>query len=217
MDGISIGIITAPRQVPTLTHSVRSLRKYLPDSYFNVFAEPGEVEIDSNAVNVFIHRDRQGALRNYDTAMQYLYEKSTKPYIWVTEDDYLYNASIVDRLVEVLKHDQPFGYFNMFTNSNNPILGAQTERGWLRLDLGWPDAWGVSYVFRREVIKDLRGHEFYRKSFETTDRNIDAVISETLKRMGLAMYYHNPSPSCTFGITSTLGHSCKTDGLNFKL
>jgi len=216
-DKIAIGIITAPREIPTLPHSVRSLRKYLPEGWLNIFSEPGPVEVDGGAINVFIHRHKQGALRNYDLALAYILERSGKPYIWVTEDDYLYNADLEVRLKEAVEYDQDFGYFNMFTNSNNPILGSQTDQGWLHLDLGWPDAWGVSYLFRREIVLRIRQDEFYRECLTTHDRNIDAVVSETLKRMGLAMFYHNPSPNCTFGITSTLGHACKTDGLNFKL
>jgi hypothetical protein len=217
LDKIGIGIITAPRALPTLSLSVKSLRDSIPGCYLNIFSEPGEIHLDGGAMNVLINRVKLGALKNYDNALNYIYSHSEKPYIWVTEDDYLYNSSLTDRLNEAVEYADEFGYFNMFTNSENSILREQTDEGWLRMDLGYSDAWGMSYLFRRETVKRLREDEYYLNTFSDHDRNIDAIVSESLNRMGLAMFYHNPSPSCSCGIISTLGHSCKTDGLNFKL
>ena len=215
MDEIEFGIITAPRKVPTLAYSVQSLREHI-DARLSVFAEPGPLEINGGRMNVYINRNKLGALRNYDSALKYLLRNSKKPYICVLEDDYIYNNTLPARLDEILKYEGDFGYFNLFTNGNNPLLKVMPS-GWQDMRLGWHDAWGVAYVFKREVAERLLKHEYYLEAFSRTDRNIDAVVSETLLRMELPMFYHNPSPSCTFGIISTLGHACMTDGLNFKI
>lgn len=212
---IEWGIITAPREVPTLGYSVRSFRRYF-DDHLTVFAEPGLLAIDASRTTVIFNTARRGALKNYDKAVRHLLKHSDKPLICVLEDDYIYGHSFPDRVREIESADGEFGYYNLFTNANNPIL-RNIEAGWQRRDLGWNDAWGVAYVFRREILERILMQEYYMKAFERTDRNIDAVISETLLRMGLGMWYHNPSPTCSFGIVSTLGHECKTDGLNFKI
>lgn len=211
---IDIGIITAPRRVPTLEYSLESLRKVL-DCYVTIFAEPGPLKVDGDKMNILINRERMGALRNYDQALRWLLRHGKKPYVCVLEDDYIYNASIRDRIEDITKHEGEFGYYNLFTNANNPLLKVM-EKGWSDMRLGWHDAWGVAYVYQRGVVERLLKHEYYRDAFNRTDRNIDAVVSETLKQMDLPMFYHNPSPTCSFGVVSTLGHSCATDGLGFK-
>lgn len=213
---IDFAIITAPRQVPTLDYSIRSFRSFM-DNYLTVFSEPGRVDVDSHRLNILVNREKLGALRNYDQALRWLLKYGKKPFVCVLEDDYIYNESIVARCDEITSRTDEFGYCNLFTNANNPILSKITDTGWVRMDLGWFDAWGVAYVYPRHIAERLLMQEFYIDAFNRTDRNIDAVVSETLKRMGLPMYYHNPSPTCSFGVVSTLGHNCQTDGLNFKL
>lgn len=214
LKAVDFGIITAPRQVQTLEYSLKSLRSVI-DCYVTIFAEPGPITVDGNRLNILVNASKMGALKNYDQALRWILKYGKKPFICILEDDYIYNNSLIDRLNEILAHEGEFGYYNLFTNANNPILKVM-ETGWRQMDLGYNDAWGVAYVYQRSVVERLLMQEYYIEAFERTDRNIDAVISETLKRMGLPMFYHNPSPSCSFGVISTLGHSCSTDGLGFK-
>ena len=50
--------------------------------------------------------------------------------------------------------------------------------------------------------------------FEMNDLKLE--VRATDYEMGLKMFYHNPSPTCTCGVISTLEHECKTDGLHFR-
>ena len=214
---IDIGIITAPRELPTLDYSVRSLRKFLPDCYLNIFAEPGRLEIEAYKMNILVNREQLGALHNYNNALNWILKYGKKPYIWITEDDYVYNSLLIRRLDEVLMHEGEFGYFNLFTNYWGPALPNPMAEGWTDLRLGYYDAWGMNYIFKRETAKRLVESKTWKTYLETTKKNIDGAISETFKQMDLPMFFHNPSPSCTCGVISTLGHECKTDGLHFKL
>jgi hypothetical protein len=216
-DEIDIGIITAPRELPTLDYSIKSLRKYLPNCYLNIFAEPGRLETEAYKMNILVNREVLGALHNYNNALNWILKHGEKPYIWITEDDYVYNSLLVRRLDEVLSHDKEFGYFNLFTNYWNPALPNPMTEGWADLRLGYWDAWGMNYVMRRDVARRLVVSKTWNEYLNTTNKNIDGAISETFKQMDLPMWFHNPSPSCTCGIISTLGHECKTDGLHFKL
>lgn len=216
-DKIDIGIITAPRELPTLEYSIRSLRKFIPDCYLNIFAEPGRLEIEAVKMNILVNTERLGALHNYNNALNWILKFGKKPYIWITEDDYVYNSTIVQRLEEAVNYEGEFGYFNLFTNYWNPALPNPMPEGWTDLNLGYYDAWGMNYLLSRETAKKLVQSETYQNYLATTKKNIDGAVSQSLKNMGLKMFFHNPSPTCTCGIISTLGHECKTDGLHFKI
>jgi len=214
---IDFGIITAPRELPTLDYSVRSLRKFLPDCYLNIFAEPGRIEVDAYKMNILVNREKLGALHNYHNALTWILKYGKKPFIWITEDDYVYNSTIIQRLEEAVNYEGEYGYFNMFTNYWGPAFPNPMPEGWSDLRLGYYDAWGMAYVIPRVSAEKLVKNETYINYLDTTKKNIDGAISESFKRMGMKMFFHNPSPTCTCGIISTLGHECKTDGLHFKM
>ena len=56
-----------------------------------------------------------GALHNYNNALNWILKYGKKPYIWITEDDYVYNSTILKRLDEAVSAED-YGYYNMFTN-----------------------------------------------------------------------------------------------------
>lgn len=213
---INFGIITAPRELPTLDYSIRSLRRQLPDCYINIFAEPGRLEIDAYKMNILVNRETLGALANYNHALNWMLNHGKKEYIWISEDDYVYNSTIKARLSEALSYSDEFGYFNMFTNYWNPALPNPMSEGWTDLAMGYYDAWGMNYIFQRKTAERLAESETWKHFVATTKKNIDGAVSESLKQMGLKMFFHNPSPTCTCGVISTLGHECKTDGLHFR-
>jgi len=213
---IDFGIITAPRELPTLDYSVRSLRKHLPDCYLNIFAEPGRLEVEAYKMNILVNRERLGALANYNNALNWILKYGKKPYVWITEDDYVYNSLIVKRLEEAVSYDGEFGYFNLFTNYWNPAMPNPISEGWTDLQFSYYQGWGMNYLMSRESAIKLSKSETWRNYLETTKKNIDAAVTDTFYKMGLKMFYHNPSPSCTCGVISTLEHECKTDGLHFR-
>ncbi len=123
---------------------------------------------------------------------------------------------IINRLTEATEREG-YGYYNMFTNYWNPSLPNPMAEGWVNHTFGYYEAWGMSYVMTRDGVKRLKEHECYQHYLATTKKNIDGVVSETFKRMGLGMYLHNPSPSCSASVVSTLGHEHHSDGLHFKM
>lgn len=212
---IAIGIITAPREINTLSYSVRSLRKFVNNRLY-IFCEPGRLEVEGSDILINVNAEKKGALHNYDHALRWMLKNTDKPFIWVTEDDYVYNSDIIVCLNEAV-NDSHFGYYNLFTNYWCPSLPNPMAEGWTDLQLGYYKAWGVSYLFPRAVVEKLINHETYVKYLATTTKHIDGAVSETLLQMGLPMYYHNPSSSCSCAVVSTLGHNHKTDGLHFNI
>ena len=215
-DEIEVCIITAPRDIATLNYSIYSMRKQI-DCYINIFAEPGPLQVTGGDMNILINHERLGVFKNYHNALNWYLKNSKKPYIWITEDDYVYNSTLKTRLNEVLSYKDEFGFFNMFTNYWNPAFPNPMPEGWTDLRLNYWDAWMMSYIMRRGTVERLVKDSCYLNYLDTTDKNIDGATAETFKRLGLAMFYHNPSPSCSAVVTSTIGHECKTDGLHFKL
>lgn len=212
---IAIGIITAPREINTLSYSVRSLRKFV-SSHLYIFSEPGKIEVDGVDMIINVNAEKKGALHNYDHALRWMLSHTDKPFIWVTEDDYVYNSDIIVCLNEAV-NKTGYGYCNMFTNYWCPSLPNPMDEGWTDLQLGYYKAWGVSYLFPRDIVSQLVSHTSYLSYLATTTKHIDGAVSDTLMQMGLPMLYHNPSPSCSCAVVSTLGHNHKTDGLHFNI
>lgn len=99
-DKIDFGIITAPRDLPTLDFSIRSLRKHIPDCYLNIFSEPGRLEVDAYKMNILVNREKLGALHNYNNALNWILKFGKKPYIWITGHDYVDLAPGVIKAVD---------------------------------------------------------------------------------------------------------------------
>jgi len=188
----------------------------VPDCYLNIFAEPGRLEIEAYKMNILVNRERLGALHNYNNALHWILKYGKKPYIWITEDDYVYNSTVTQRLEEAINYEGEFGYFNLFTNCHNPAMPNEMPEKWSDLQFTYMQGWGMCYLMRRETAKRLVESETWKHYLETTKKNIDAAVTQVFYDMGLKMFYHNPSPTCTCGVISTLEHECKTDGLHFR-
>lgn len=214
---MDIGIITAPRRFPTLAYSLESLRAAGVDGHIYIFAEPGSVQFTGSNLTMVMHPARLGAFRNYDYALGYLLQHGKSSRICVLEDDYIYSPGVKHKMADIDRTQETFGYFNLFTNGYHPGIAAyMAKEGWNKVPFGFNEAWGVAYVFPRDLVPAIRAHEFYQEIMEKRNRVIDGTISEVLKRMGLPMWYHNPSLVYSIGFSSTLGNEFKTDGYRFR-
>lgn len=218
IEGIDIGIITAPRKLATLNVSIQSLRDAGVSNHLVIFSEPGDIDLRGvRNCTVIIHSKKKGAFKNYDYALRYLHNQGKGHRICVLEDDYIYNKSLGKKLQDICKTEERFGYFNLFTNGYHPKIGEHMrQEGWNKVEFGFQGAWGVAYVFPKEILPKLIQHPFYKEKMDKLNRCIDGTVSEVMKRMGLNMWYHNPSLSYTIGYASTLGNEFKTDGYKFR-
>ena len=215
---IDIGVITSPRELPTLNISIKTLRKAGYTGTINIFSEPGLVKVDGGDINIFVHKKKMGAFRNYDYALEFLLVNGNNPLVCVLEDDYIYSPDLMDKIKDINEFSKraEFGYFNVFTNGYHPRASELfVKEGWNKVELGW-HAWGVGYIFRRDKVKSIREHPYYQEILAERNQQIDGTISEVCLRQGLAMYYHNPSLSYSIGYSSTLGHEFRTDGYRLR-
>ena len=206
---VDLAVITCPRDLPTLDVSIRSLRSVGYEGNIKIFSEPGPVRLDACYIQLFQHAQTMGAFGNYDFALRWLLKHGKNRLVCVLEDDYIYNDRLMSLLVEIDSKEN-FGYYNLFTNRLQPGLG-ELEPGWSETRLGW-HSWGVGYVFDREILPAIIGHEVYQRTLKERNKNIDAAVSESCLQLDLPMFVHNPSACYSIGYTSTLGHKTINDG-----
>lgn len=214
---IDIGIITAPRELPTLKTSVNSLRQSGVSRHIHIFSEPGSIEVEGRNMTLHISVEKKGAFANYDFALRYLIENGKGNKVLILEDDYIYAKDTGYMISRIDNLEDRFGYYNLFTNGHHPrAKDLFPKRGWNEVREVGRHAWGVAYIMRKDVARVMRGDEFYQKILREKNQMIDGAVSEALKRLELPMYYHNPSLCYSIPAPSTLNHSFPTDGLNFK-
>lgn len=200
---IDVAIISAPRKIETLKQSHQSAI----DAGFTdikVFGEPG-----TNPVGLFHENEvRYGAFKNFHQALSYLVTHGKNPYVLVLSDDIIYCKNAYAIVLKALeeKQGQPFGYYALYT-SNHDAIYVGVKDGWNETKAGW-ECWGGLFVMEKTTAKRMIAHPFYQNHLKhyKANQQIDACVSETLKRMGLPMYIHVPSLAQHIGESSTLGH-----------
>lgn len=214
---IDIAMLTAPRQEPTLKRSLLSLREAGFKQAVHLFAEPGSElqSLPETDPHLVIHQnpERMGCFHNYNQGLEFLLQETESPYVMVLLDDMIYSRYLAPYLLETLKKAPPeFGYYALISIDHD-IGGLKgVKPGWNRSHLGWY-CWGGLFVMQRETAARLVQFEFYRDHllYYTRNQQIDACVSESFKRMELAMFMHIPSLAEHIGETSTLGHGELTD------
>ena len=212
---IDVAIISAPRKAETLSQSYRSAI----DAGFKdikVFGEPGTIP-----VGLFHENEvRYGAFKNFHQALSYLVECGESPYVVILSDDIVYCKNAYAIVLKALEEhaDKPLGYYGLFTSGHDADYVGVTE-GWNETKAGW-DCWGGLFIMKKDVAKRMIQQPFYQNHLKNYKANqqIDACVSETLKRMGLPMYIHSPSLAQHIGQSSTLGHyhNESTSGYKFN-
>lgn len=207
---IDIAIITTPRRPQTIDVSIESIRNANINNKLFIFAEPGcYTHIDCPNTSWFFHKEKKGCFTNYDYALRFLLENTNNSIVCVCTDDVVYHKSIglhIADIYERSKRDEKFGYYALHTRAGNNVEKNTKGNGWNVNYDGW-HTWHGIYVMRRDVAKKMIAHDFYVNHLNYgTGMNIDAAVSETLKQMGLTMFYYVPSLSYTVGIISTINH-----------
>lgn len=210
-----IGIITAPRQLPTLNISVKSLRSTGVKNRLLICAEPGPLSIDDHNYIIQSNEERLGCFRNFHNCLTRLLELDND-YLLVLSDDIIYHSRLPYYLMEIIDNGYIDGYHALFTHAGQPHIISHPY--WNEIEVGW-GAWCGLYVMRKSVVREMIDTEFYQNHLNNYTKNeqIDACVSECMRLMKRKMFCHNPSLSYTIGYSSTLNHNQITDGLNFQL
>lgn len=208
LSDIAVGVITAPREVPTLAGTIDSLRAAGFSQPVRVFAEPGS-ELPGRAGVAYIQRPRWlGLFGNWLGALEQLVDTDAR-YVLVCEDDVEFSRHAAARLLAGLRAipERELGYASLYTPRHNadqlPPNDSRALMGWRPIP-GGARLWGaLAWCFPAEVARRV----VQAFSPVTPERQgTDVYVSAMIQRLGLGCWSHFPSLAAHTGLTSTVGH-----------
>ena len=210
MTNLSVAVITAHREIPTLKYSIASLRKWFKEKLY-IYAEPAKYELSANDFIMEVHKNKKGCFKNFDYALKQLLKKEND-YILVVSDDVVYYREI-DKIIKDVIETNLDGVYCLFANKGNV---TSNTFGWNEINQGWNN-WNGLYLMNKKTAEMIVNSETYIDHLENyaANKQIDACIGLCCKVLEIPMYFHNPSLSYTIGVTSTINHKGYIDGLNF--
>lgn len=192
---VCIGMLTAPRPLPTVTDSIASLRMAGFDADIHLFEEPGCSDRgNDDASGVIRHPNeiRLGSWQNWRHAAQWLLDHNDSDYVIVCEDDIGLSADAAVALDHALATTSvdDMGYVSLFTPWHN-VIGKRVVQGWQSLAVG-RQTWGaLFYCLPRKNLVSLL--EATANLSAKPTRFTDGVLSEACANLGLRCYFHFPS------------------------
>ena len=203
---VTIGVITAPRPVPTLPQTLAELRRASFPQPVHVFAEPTAPVPD--VPDVFVHRNpmRLGLWGNWVASARRMLAETDAPFVLMCEDDVRFARSAalaLQHAINTLPRDT-WGYVSLYTARHN-LRHTGDRVGWRELGVG-PGTWGaLAWCFTREGLAAILNSRAVCS--HTFPDGTDAVVSVAARELGRKCYFHVPSlGDHTGGDNSTAGH-----------
>lgn len=189
---LAIGVITAPRPIPTLPQTLAELRRGGFTQPVHVFAEPFAPVPDAPGVVAHRNPTRLGMWANWAAAARWLLAGTDAPFVLVCEDDVRLcpcAALALRHAADTLPRDS-WGYVSLYTPRHN--LGRATgAAGWRELRVG-PGTWGaLAWCFTRAGLAAVLDSRAVRT--HTAPDDTDTVVSVAARELGLRCYSHVPS------------------------
>ena len=203
---LALGMVTAPRHVPTVQQSLAELRRAGFRQTVHLFAEPRTRVARRTGVAIKTHRRRLGLWRNWRYAARWMLAHTTAPFILLCEDDIRLTPSSAHALqhaIDTLPRET-WGYASLYTPVHN-VMTVLTTNGWQAIDHDLA-CWGsLAYCFTRESLACVLAAPIVRQY--RGDRDTDTLATRALAAAGRRRYFHIPS-LCehTGGGISSVGH-----------
>jgi len=211
----------APRAKETYNIAINSLRAAGFSDRITIFMEPSYYNFEDNNLLLVKNKKKFGCFKNYNHGLNYLLKHTKKSFIFIIQDDYIFDSNIFHKLDSIISLDiKNIGYFSPLLNIRMAEkLQVSVAEGWQESTIGW-GSWGACYIMPVESVYKLLKHPFYTNHLYKYKKNeqIDACVSETFKKLGLKMLFYSPSLVDHVGDKSTLSHDAsydKTRGFRF--
>ena len=203
---VAIGVITAPRPIPTLPQTLAELRRAGFSQPVRVYAEPTAAVPDAPGVLVHRNATRLGLWGNWLSSAQRMLADTNAPFVLMCEDDVRFArcaALALQHAIDTLPHDS-WGYVSLYTARHN-LRHANAGVGWRELAVG-AGTWGaLAWCFARAGLAAiLNARAVCSHNFPD---GTDAVVSVAARELGRKCYFHVPSLGDHIGgDNSTEGH-----------
>jgi hypothetical protein len=214
---IAVGIITAPRERPTLVRSVESF-KAAGFQTAVVFAEPGSEACVADGVHTEQNAIKRGNFRNYIHALRQLFDQTTFDWIMICEDDIQWARDAAAALTWDLAHwskDDRVGAISLYCPIRvSKVLekkyGLPLVQGFYQLNLG-RGTWGAQCQVYHRSWAALILHSSLLNAYlqdPRWDKNVDHLVAQVLASKGREIMYRIPClVDHTFGDgNSSLGY-----------
>lgn len=202
----SVGMTTAPREIPTLERTLQSLAAAGFES-LRLFAEP-----DSPVPSFFPKSEitwrngRLGAFPNWYLALaEMVLREPVADAYFLCQDDVIFATGLRRYLEESLWPVPQVGVVSVFCPSH---YGLRKSPGFHKENHGW-DTWGaLAYIFPAVSARSLLSHphvmEHRRRGPLNGMANVDCVVGRWCQAAELPYLVHVPSLAQHTGDTSTL-------------
>jgi glycosyltransferase involved in cell wall biosynthesis len=196
-----IGLLTAPRAVPTIRKTLQNLAQagFGP---IHIFAEPGSfLPAGLETARVTVHPRRLGNFANFYSSLATLLESDPGADCYAIFQDDILVATGARQWCDREFWPQGVGLVSLFT----PQIHSDGEPGWSLKFPGFYRVYGAqALVFRGDVLRRFLADPMVVHTHGLDEHNDDAVVSAWAARHKLPMAYHSPSLVQHVGIVSSI-------------
>lgn len=216
---LTVAVTTAPRKDCTLAYCLASIEACGWDPI--VFTEPGSTETEYRTVS---NESKLGIWHNWLNSCRWCLSNTTSKYIMTVQDDSLFHPDS-KLFVDSLDWPKNCGFVSLYTpkhyslNKQNRLRPIGVNR------IVTKSLWGAcALVWRRDTLKSVietptckywlgaqpkSGSKTVmenRKRNPSLIANSDTAIGKAINRLGLDMYFVDPSPVHHIAKYSTISH-----------
>lgn len=203
----AVGVVTAPREQPTLERTLTSLSQAGWDRA-RLFVEPGSpLPVIAASYAKTVRDERLGAWPNWWLGLVELMQRDPDADAYVMlEDDVDLRPGLRQWLENELWPEAKVGVVSLFCAAR---FGGP-ESGWRKIDAGWSFAGAQALVFPPAAARRFVAHptpmNHRRTGRDQGQRDTDGIVGLWAQREGLPLYVFRPSLADHVGEHSTLGH-----------
>jgi hypothetical protein len=224
---LTVAVTTAPRKDCTLAYCLASIESCGWNPI--VFAEPGSTETDYKTV---WNDTRKGIWHNWLSSCRWCLENTSTDFILTVQDDSLFHPDS-KFLVDAIDWPENCGFVSLYTPKHYSVRRDGTLRSPGINKIITRSLWGAcALVWNRETLarvldtptckhwlgaKPKSGSASVvqnRKNNPSLVANSDTAIGKAINRLGLFMYFVDPSPVHHISQYSTISHGDNTGRRN---
>lgn len=204
---IAIGVVTAPRAIPTLGNTLLELRRAGFHGEIRIFAEPSSIVPNHPGIRTDWNSTTLGGWGNWLRAARTLLDETDSEFLLLCEDDLWLtrDASLaLSHAIETLPHSD-WGYASLYSPVHNaataiPVLGWQS---WSHPEADWG---ALAYCFTRQSLRKVV--ERRQGSPPPSRSDTDTLVTATLRALGLKRHFHVPSLCAHAGGMNSASRHC---------